>query len=325
MLLLTGAACRDPTAAGLIQELGLHFSPSFTSPEGRPEVGPGHDRPSATATEGLPLKELCKPRRVLCALPRLPLGDVRADVSAIRQEVAAGPLHQHPAGGAPSLAPVHPVASSSLPERHLPWAPPWSESAPQAPEALPGTRVAPAPAVRAAAEGRAPALAPQVRLQTAGPSRDACGVKSAARSSLTAAPRLFWERELRPWPCCSHPPSSRESGLGRGCSLLCLGPRAPAGHRCSGWGRGGPRWAPGGGRAATSCIPGQLLLLGASGACPPGRDDPGGFSWGLGLSRGKRPGSARPAAWKSRPSRLHSVERSCVRSSPVSRPSPAQS
>lgn len=32
MLLRTGAACRDPTAASLTQELGLHFSPSFTSP-----------------------------------------------------------------------------------------------------------------------------------------------------------------------------------------------------------------------------------------------------------------------------------------------------
>lgn len=287
------------------------------------EAGPGHDRPSATAPEGLPLKERCKSHCVLCALPRPPLSSVRADVSAIQQEVAPGPLHQHPAVGAPSLAPVHPVASSSLPEWHLPWAPPWSESAPQAPEALPGTCVAAAPAVRAAAEGRVPAPAPQVRLQTAGPSRDACGVKSAARSPLTAAPRLFWELELRPWPRCSHPPSSRESGLGRGCSLLCHGPGAPAGHHYSGWGRGGPRWAPGGDRAATSRVPGQLRL-GASGACPPSRHDPRGFSWGLGLSQGEWPGSARPAAWKSRPRRLPSAERSCVRSSPVARPSPAQ-
>ena len=211
---------------------------------------------------------------MLWALPRPLLSGVRADPSAVQQEVATGPLHHHPAVGALPLAHVHPVASCFLPEQHLLQGPPWSESAPQAPEALPGTWsraglcVAAAPAVRADAEGRVPAPALQVRPQTAGPSRDACGVKSAAWSPLAAAPRLFWELEFRPWPRCSHPPNSRESGRGRGRSLLCHVPRAPAGHSWFGWGQGGPRLATCGVGAATSRVPGQLRLR-ASRACPP--------------------------------------------------------
>lgn len=294
------------------------------------EARPGHDRPSATAPEGLPLKKTVqKIPHVLWALPCPLLSGVHADPSAVQQEVAAGPLHHHPAVGAPSPARVHPVASCFLPEQHFLQGPPWSESAPQAPEALPGTWsraglcVAAAPAVRADAEGRVLAPALQVRPQTAGPSRDACGVKSAAWSLLTAAPRLFWELELRPWPRCSHPPNSRESGRGKGRSLLCHIPRAPAGHSWSGWGQGELRWAPGGGGAATSHVPGQLRLR-ASGACPRWWRRPRGLlqrpqSVPRGAAR-----SARLAAQKRRLCPLHSAERSCVLSSPVSRPSPAQ-
>lgn len=111
---------------------GSCASVSGPSPPARPRPGPPHAYLVCLRGMSWPRQTLSNcPRRfttkktvqiiphVLCALPRPLLSPVRADPSAVQQEVAAGPLHHHPAVGAPSLACVHPVAACFLPEEHL--------------------------------------------------------------------------------------------------------------------------------------------------------------------------------------------------------------